>query len=84
MPTRRGSRERCFLHGERGFRACVPEKDLSTVGTTKEEGRMEGGEFGRENVRVGVEGVFRAGAQMHVPDLKEARRVLWCRGVFGV
>lgn len=62
-----------FLAREGGARAGVPEEELPAVGAGEEEGRVEGGELGGEEVGGGgVEGVFGAGVQVEVPDLEEA------------
>lgn len=58
---------------------------MAAVGAGEEERRVEGGELGGEEVGCGgVEGVFRAGVQVEVPDLEEARGVVGGGGVFGV
>lgn len=79
-----GACERGFGHGEGRFGARVPEEDLPAVGSAEDEGGVEGGEFGGQDVGGGVEGVFGAGVQVEVPDLDEAGGVVGGGGIFGV
>jgi hypothetical protein len=82
-----GAGERRFLDGgapiaEVGAR--VPEQDLTAVGATDYEVRVEGGESSGQDVRGAVEDVFGAVVEVEIPDLEEAVGVVWCRRVFGV
>lgn len=61
VPGGVGACEGGFGDGEGRFGARVPEEDLAAVGTAEDEGGVEGGEFGGEDVGGGVEGVFGTG-----------------------
>lgn len=58
MASRRGSSEGRLLDWKRRSGACVPEKDLPTVGSANYEGWMKWREFGSQYVGCAVEGIF--------------------------
>lgn len=64
--------------------AGVPQKDLSRVCAADDKVRVEGREFGSEDVRLGVEDVFGSVVHVHVPDLNQTIRIVRSRGVLGV
>ena len=72
------------MDGRWGFRSGVPEEDLSAVAASYNEGRVEGREFGGEDIATGVKDVFGACGHVGIPDLDKAGRFERCRGVFGV
>ena len=84
VTSSRGTCEGGFLHRHRRFGACIPKKNLPAIRTAENQRRMKRREFSGKNIGGAVEGVFRPGMKMHVPDLKKTRRVLWRRGVLSI
>ena len=72
-----------LLYG-RLFGASIPQQDLSAVRPAQDEIRVEGREFGAEEVGGGMKRVFGTGGHVLVPNENKAWRSRRRGGVFGV
>lgn len=67
-----------------GLGSSIPEQHLTRVRAADNEIRVEGREFGSEDIGLSVEDVLGSVMHMQVPDLDETVWIMRSGGVFGV